>query len=57
MDEGRKRVLVIAAAILIARHLKDRNLNSPSPAMEALIADAIGWAERILRKIDRVVAE
>ncbi len=53
MDEGRKRVILIAAAILVARHLKDGNLNSRSPAMEALIADAIGLAERIMLKIDR----
>jgi len=54
MDEGRKRVILIAAAILIARHLKDGNMNSRSPAMESLIADAIALAERILRRIDRV---
>jgi hypothetical protein len=56
MDEGRKRVLLIAAAILVARHLKDGNLNSRSPAMESLIADAIGLAERIMQRIDRLLA-
>lgn len=55
MDEG-KRVLLIAAALLVARRLKDGNINSRSPAMEALIADAIGLAERILQEIDRLTA-
>ena len=54
MDEGRKRVLLIAASILVARHLKDpEDLDfKPSPGTEALIANAVRLAERILRKID-----
>ncbi len=56
VEEGRKRVLLIAAAILVARHLKGGNMSSRSPAKEALIADAIGLAERILQKIDRLTA-
>ena len=55
MDEGRKRVLAIAAAILVARHLKnpeDLHESRPSPRTESLIASAVQWAERIMRRID-----
>jgi hypothetical protein len=55
-DEGRKRVLAIVAGILVARHLRtDEDLDSrPSPRTEALVASAVQWAERIMRKIDNV---
>jgi hypothetical protein len=55
MDEGRKRVVLIAAAILVARHLKnaeDLHDYRRSPRTEALIANAIRLAERIMKKID-----
>jgi hypothetical protein len=55
MDEGRKRVLLIAASILVARHLKHENElfgYRPSPRTESLIASAICIAGRILDKID-----
>src|SRR5690348_1773683 len=51
MDEGRKRVLLIAAAILAARKLVNWD-GKPSPALENAINDAIGLAERILSRID-----
>jgi hypothetical protein len=51
MDEGRKRVLLIAASILAARKLSNWN-GKPSPALECAISDAITLAERILSKID-----
>ena len=57
MDEGRKRVLAIVAAILVARHLKtteDLQDCQPSPRTEYLLASAVKWAERIMRKIDNV---
>jgi hypothetical protein len=57
VDEGRKRVILIAASILVARHLKHQNElmgYSASPRTEALIASAIRVAERILTKIDRL---
>ena len=56
MDEGRKRVLAIVAGILVARHLKDTQdlLSNPTPRTEALIASAVQWAERIMKKIDNV---
>jgi hypothetical protein len=55
MDEGRKRVLAIVAGILVARHLKtaeDLFDNKPSPRTESMVAAAVQWAERIMRKID-----
>lgn len=51
MDEGRKRVLLIAASILAARRLANWN-GRPSPMFEVAIADAISVAERIMAKID-----
>ncbi len=53
MDEGRKRVLLIAAAILVAGHLKDLDLRR-SPGMEGLIHDAVRLATKIMEKIDRL---
>ena len=58
MEEGRKRVLAIVAGILVARHLNtaDDLFGGPqgSPRTDAMIAAAVQWAERILRKIDDV---
>jgi hypothetical protein len=51
VDEGRKRLLLIAAAILAARKLTAWD-GKPSPAVECAITDAIALAERILSKID-----
>ena len=51
MDEGRKRVLLIAASILAARNLAQWD-GRPSPAFEATIANAINLAERIMVRID-----
>jgi len=59
MDEGRKHVLAIVAGILVARHLKnpeDLYDSRPSPRTESLVASAVQWAERIMRKIDNVFA-
>jgi hypothetical protein len=57
VDEGRKRVLAIVAGILVARHLKttdDLFDSRSSPRTESLVAAAVQWAERIMRKIDGV---
>lgn len=57
MDEGRKRVLAIVAGILVARHLRttdDLFDSKSSPRTEALVAAAVQWSERIMRKIDNV---
>jgi hypothetical protein len=50
VDEGRKRTLLIAASILVAR--KSSQLEKNSPAMEAAISEAVTLAERIMLKID-----
>lgn len=51
MDEGRKRVLLIAASILAARKLANWD-GRPSPLFESAVADAITIAERIMARID-----
>jgi len=51
VDEGRKRVLPIAASILAARSLANWD-GRPSPASESAIANAIAAAERTLGRID-----
>ncbi|HWW15180.1 MAG TPA: hypothetical protein VN310_11010 [Candidatus Dormibacteraeota bacterium] len=53
MDEGRKRVLLIAAAILAARKLAPYEGGKRVPATISAIADAIRWAEEIMAEIDR----
>jgi len=48
-----------SAGILVARHLKsteDLFDSRPSPRTESLVASAVQWAERIMRRIDRVFA-
>lgn len=52
MDEGRKRVLLIAAAILAARKLSTFDGGKRVPATVAAISDAVRWAEAILKEID-----
>jgi hypothetical protein len=52
MDEGRKRVLLIAAAILAARKLAQYEGGIRVPATVSAIADAIHWAEQIMARID-----
>jgi hypothetical protein len=52
MDEGRKRVLLIAASILAARKLARYDGRRRVPATVGAISDAVRWAEEILREID-----
>lgn len=54
MDEGRKRVLGIMAAILAARKVAQLDSVRPSPALNVAIHDAVILAERILAEIDRL---
>jgi hypothetical protein len=58
MDEGRKRVIGIMAAILTSLHMQtaDDLFGTPqgSPRTDKLIAASIQWAEQIMRKIDAV---
>ena len=53
MDEGRKRVIGIMAAILAARKLAQYDGGRKVPATISAIADAIRWAEEIVKEIDR----
>ena len=58
MDEGRKRVIGIMAAILASLHMRtaDDLFGGPqgSPGTDKLIAAAVQWAEMIMEKIDLV---
>jgi hypothetical protein len=53
VDEGRKRVLLIAAAILAARKLAQYDAGKRAPATMCAISDAVLWAEQILKEIDQ----
>jgi len=52
VDESRKRVIGIMAAILAARKLAQYEGGTRIPATVSAIADAVRWAEEILRRID-----
>jgi hypothetical protein len=57
MEEGRNRVLAIVAGIPVACHLRtteDLFDSKPSPRTESLVASAVQWADRIMKKIDSV---
>ena len=50
----------IVAGILVARHLEtadDLFDSKPSPRTESMVAAAVQWADRIMRKIDGVFAK
>jgi hypothetical protein len=53
MEEGRKRVLLIAASILAARKLAQYDGGKRVPATMSAISDAVRWAEEIMREIDQ----
>ena len=56
MDEGRKRLIGIMAAILASQHMQtaDDLFGGPqgSPRTDKLISASIQWAEKIMEKID-----
>jgi hypothetical protein len=52
VDEGRKRVLLIAASILAAQKLANYDGGKRVPATMSAIADAVRWAEEIMKEID-----
>lgn len=58
MDEGRKRVIGIMAAIITSRHMQtpDDLFGGPqgSPRTDKMIAASVQWAERIMERVDRV---
>lgn len=51
MDEGRKRVIVIAAAIIASRRLNEIGFK-PCPVYDAAIANAVRAAEKIMSKVE-----
>ena len=53
VEEGRKRVLLIAASILAARKLAQFDGGKRVPATMSAIADAVRWAEEIMKAIDK----
>jgi hypothetical protein len=52
VDEGRKRVILIAASILAARKSAQYDGGKRVPATMSAIADAVRWAEEIMKEID-----
>jgi hypothetical protein len=56
VDEGRKRVIGIMAAILASLHMQtaDDLFGGPlgSPRTDKLISASVQWAEKIMEKID-----
>jgi len=60
MDEGRKRVIAIMAAIIVTKHFNtpDDLFGTPqgSPRSDKMIGAAVQWAERILNKVDRLAS-
>lgn len=54
MDEGRKRVIGIMAAILPARKLCSLDRMRMMPPSVSAIADAVRWAEEIMKEVDRM---
>jgi hypothetical protein len=57
MDEGRKRILGIMAAILASLHMRTADDlfggAEGSPRTDKLIVASVQWAEKIMDKIDR----
>jgi hypothetical protein len=51
MDEGRKRTILIAASILVARDYAQLK-GKPSPALDSAISDAISLVEKMMQRID-----
>jgi len=51
VDEGRKRVLLIAASILAAWKLAQLEGGKRVSATFSAIADAVRWAEEIMKEI------
>jgi hypothetical protein len=56
MDAGRKRVIGIMAAILAARKLCALDCARMVPASVSAIADAVQWAQEIMKEVDRVIS-
>jgi hypothetical protein len=52
VDEGRKRVILIAAAILAARKLAMHDFKEV-PATISAVVNAIDWAFKMMNEVDR----
>jgi hypothetical protein len=56
VDEGRKRVIGLMAAILSAMHMQRADdlfgMPNGSPITDRIIEASIQWAERIMQRID-----
>jgi hypothetical protein len=59
VDEGRKRVIGIIAGMVRNLDRADDLFGGPqgSPRTDKMIAAAVQWAERIMRKIDSVYSD
>jgi len=53
VDESRKRVIAIMTSILAARKLAQYDGGKRAPVTMSAIADAVRWAEEIMKEIDR----
>jgi hypothetical protein len=56
MEEGRKRVIAIIAGILVVKQFREEEFQRSgiSPRAQAVISNAVAWAERIMRHVDSV---
>ena len=58
MDEGRKRVIGIMAAILASLHMRTAGdlFGTPmgTPQTDKLISASVQWAEKIMERIDEL---
>jgi cation transporter-like permease len=52
VNESRKRVILIAAAILAARKLASCDPDRRVPASITAISDSVKWAALLMREID-----
>jgi len=56
MDEGRKRIIGVMAAILSAMHMQRADdlfgMPNGTPITDRIIEASIQWAERIMQRID-----
>jgi hypothetical protein len=52
VDEPRKKVIGIMAAILAARKLANCDPDRRVPATMCAITDSVKWAEKIMQEID-----
>jgi len=59
VEEGRKRVIGLMAAILSAMHMQraDDLFGMPNGTTDRLIEASIQWAERIMDRIDSLHSE